>query len=120
MTGASRVSRASARRRKRAPPRGRRERQPTAGQQRASVHGRAPSPTTPADDAEAKKRAIIQAALERARKKKEELAKLGAVPKNTERVSADVQAQIDAAEERRRRLGLKTTAIAPEKNDSDH
>ncbi|GGD54869.1 electron transport complex subunit RsxB [Caballeronia grimmiae] len=58
------------------------------------------------DDAEAKKRAIIQAAMERARKKKEELAKLGAGPKNTEHVSAAVQAQIDAAEERRRRLGV--------------
>ncbi|WP_404982783.1 MULTISPECIES: electron transport complex subunit RsxB [unclassified Caballeronia] len=70
-----------------------------------------------ADDAEAKKRAIIQAALERARKKKEELARLGAGPKNTERVSADVQAQIEAAEERRRRLGL---AHGSEKNESDH
>jgi electron transport complex protein RnfB len=70
-----------------------------------------------ADDPEARKRAIIQAALERARKKKEELAKLGAAPKNTEHVSADVQAQIDAAEERRRRLGL---AGGSEKNDSDH
>jgi Na+-translocating ferredoxin:NAD+ oxidoreductase subunit B len=60
------------------------------------------------DDAEAKKRAIIQAALERARKKKEELAAKGQGPLNTERVSADVQAQIDAAEARRRRLGLTT------------
>ncbi|KXV10089.1 ferredoxin [Caballeronia megalochromosomata] len=59
------------------------------------------------DDPEAKKRAIIQAALERARKKKEEMAQLGAGPKNTDHVSAAVQAQIDAAEERRRRLGLK-------------
>jgi Na+-translocating ferredoxin:NAD+ oxidoreductase subunit B len=68
----------------------------------------APVATPPAaDDPEAKKRAIIQAALERARKKKEDMAKLGAGPKNTERVSAAVQAQIDAAEERRRRLGLK-------------
>ena len=58
------------------------------------------------EDAEAKKRAIIQAALERARKKKEELAAKGEGPLNTERVSADVQAQIDAAEARRRRLGL--------------
>jgi electron transport complex protein RnfB len=58
------------------------------------------------DDAEAKKRAIIQAALERARKKKEELAAKGLGPLNTEGVSADVQAQIDAAEARRRRLGL--------------
>ncbi len=64
-------------------------------------------PLAPAtDDAEAKKRAIIQAALERARKKKEELAAKGQGPRNTEQVSADVQAQIDAAEARRRRLGL--------------
>ncbi|SIO57990.1 electron transport complex protein RnfB [Burkholderia sp. GAS332] len=59
-----------------------------------------------ADDAEAKKRAIIQAALERARQKKDELTAKGLGPQNTERVSADVQAQIDAAEARRRRLGL--------------
>jgi len=68
------------------------------------------APVTPSvsatDDAEAKKRAIIQAALERARKKKEELAAKGQGPLNTEHVSADVQAQIDAAEARRRRLGL--------------
>jgi electron transport complex protein RnfB len=62
------------------------------------------------DDAEAKKRAIIQAALERARKKKEELAAKGQGPLNTEHVSADVQAQIDAAEARRRRLGLADAA----------
>ena len=59
------------------------------------------------DDPEARKRAIIQAALERARKKKEELAAKGAGPQNVERVSADVQAQIDAAEARRRRLGIE-------------
>ncbi|MFL9864295.1 electron transport complex subunit RsxB [Paraburkholderia fungorum] len=65
------------------------------------------TPVVPAaDGAEAKKRAIIQAALERARQKKEELAAKGLGPQNTERVSADVQAQIDAAEARRRRLGL--------------
>ncbi len=75
---------------------------PQAGAEQAST-----APATPAaDDAEAKKRAIIQAALERARKKKEELAAKGQGPQNTERVSADVQAQIDAAEARRRRLGL--------------
>ncbi|KND55153.1 Iron-sulfur cluster-binding protein [Candidatus Paraburkholderia kirkii] len=52
-------------------------------------------PAAPAasDDPEAKKRAIIQAALERARRKKEEMTHLGAGPKNTEHVSADVQAQ---------------------------
>ena len=69
--------------------------------------GAAATPATPAaDSAEARKRAIIQAALERARQKKEELAAKGQGPQNTERVSADVQAQIDAAEARRRRLGL--------------
>ncbi len=57
-----------------------------------------------AADADAKKRAIIAAALERARKKKEELAAHGDAPKNTESVSAAVQAQIDAAEARRKRL----------------
>ncbi|WP_175150300.1 electron transport complex subunit RsxB [Paraburkholderia ultramafica] len=73
----------------------------------ATQTGATATPTAPvADDAEANKRAIIQAALERARKKKEELAAKGQGPLNTERVSADVQAQIDAAEARRRRLGL--------------
>ncbi|RFU46193.1 electron transport complex subunit RsxB [Paraburkholderia sp. DHOC27] len=65
------------------------------------------SPASSVDDAEAKKRAIIQAALERARKKKEEMAAKGAGPQNVEHVSADVQAQIDAAEARRRRLGIE-------------
>ncbi len=60
----------------------------------------------PANDAEAKKKAIIQAALERARQKKAELAARGEGPRNTDQVSADVQAQIDAAEARRKRLGL--------------
>ncbi|NTX31950.1 electron transport complex subunit RsxB [Burkholderia pyrrocinia] len=64
----------------------------------------APAAAPAADDAEAKKRAIIAAALERARKKKEELSGQGAGPKNTESVSAAVQAQIDAAEARRKRL----------------
>ena len=64
------------------------------------------------DDAEARKRAIIQAALERARQKKQELAAKGAGPQNTERVSADVQAQIDAAEARRRRLGIEAAEPA--------
>ncbi|MFM0724776.1 electron transport complex subunit RsxB [Paraburkholderia strydomiana] len=73
--------------------------------------GTATAPVAPnVDDAEAKKRAIIQAALERARKKKEELAAKGQDPLNTEHVSADVQAQIDAAEARRRRLGLADAA----------
>ncbi|MGF6723944.1 electron transport complex protein RnfB [Paraburkholderia sp. GAS41] len=75
--------------------------------------GAAATTTAPAsDDAEARKRAIIQAALERARQKKQELAAKGAGPHNTERVSADVQAQIDAAEARRRRLGIE--AAQPE------
>jgi Na+-translocating ferredoxin:NAD+ oxidoreductase subunit B len=68
----------------------------------------APSAASAPQDAEAKKRAIIQAALERARQKKDELAARGLAPQNTERVSAEVQAQIDAAEARRRRLGLAT------------
>ncbi|HEY2022005.1 electron transport complex subunit RsxB [Paraburkholderia sp.] len=67
----------------------------------------AAAPAVPAvDDAQAKKRAIIQAALERARKKKDEMAAKGQAPLNTDNVSADVQAQIDAAEARRHRLGL--------------
>jgi Na+-translocating ferredoxin:NAD+ oxidoreductase subunit B len=71
-----------------------------------------------ADDPEAKKRAIIQAALERARKKKEDMAKLGAGPKNTEHVSAAVQAQIDAAEARRRRLGLNADENASQPDET--
>ncbi|WP_250512585.1 electron transport complex subunit RsxB [Caballeronia sp. INDeC2] len=71
------------------------------------------------DDPEAKKRAIIQAALERARKKKEEMAKLGAGPKNTDHLSAAVQAQIDAAEQRRRRLGLANDENALHPGDGD-
>ena len=63
-------------------------------------------------DADARKRAIIQAALERARQKKQELTAKGAGPQNTERVSADVQAQIDAAEARRRRLGIEAAEPA--------
>ncbi|WP_434109069.1 electron transport complex subunit RsxB [Paraburkholderia caffeinilytica] len=74
--------------------------------QTTETSAQATSNAPAADDAEAKKRAIIQAALERARQKKEELAAKGQGPQNTEHVSADVQAQIDAAEARRRRLGL--------------
>jgi electron transport complex protein RnfB len=70
-----------------------------------------PSAPSAPQDAEAKKRAIIQAALERARQKKDELAAKGQAPQNTERLSADVQAQIDAAEARRRRLGLTTDDV---------
>ncbi len=51
-----------------------------------------------------------ETALERARKKKEALAAQGAGPKNTEGVSAAVQAQIDAAEARRRRLAEQRDA----------
>ncbi|NLP61863.1 electron transport complex subunit RsxB [Paraburkholderia sacchari] len=74
----------------------------------ASATSASPAAASPAatDDAEARKKAIIQAALERARRKKQELAERGAGPRNTEHVSADVQAQIDAAEARRRRLGI--------------
>jgi electron transport complex protein RnfB len=71
-----------------------------------STEAAAPATAPALDDADAKKRAIIQAALDRARKKKEELAAKGQGPRNTDQVSADVQAQIDAAEARRRRLGL--------------
>ncbi len=71
----------------------------------APVDKPASAPAT--DDAEAKKRAIIQAALERARAKKAEQAQAGLAPRNTEQVSADVQVQIDAAEARRRRLGIE-------------
>ncbi|MGC7403841.1 electron transport complex subunit RsxB [Pandoraea pneumonica] len=68
------------------------------------------SATPPAGDeaaaAAARKQAIIQAALERARQKKAALAAQGLGPKNTENVSAEVQAQIDEAEARRKRLNL--------------
>lgn len=66
----------------------------------------------PTDDAEAKKKAIIQAALERARRKKAEMAEQGLGPRNVEHVSADVQAQIDAAEARRKRIGIEPDAGA--------
>ncbi|WP_411190586.1 electron transport complex subunit RsxB [Paraburkholderia sp. B3] len=89
----------------------------------SSADASAASAHPPADDAEAKKKAIIQAALERARRKKAELAEQGLGPRNTENVSSDVQAQIDAAEVRRRRLGIDapagrdTGATHPDKND---
>ncbi|CAB3684675.1 electron transport complex subunit RsxB [Trinickia soli] len=66
--------------------------------------------TAPANDEAAKKRAIIQAALERARQKKEALAAQGLGPKNVTGVSAAVQAQIDAAEARRQALADPTAA----------
>ncbi|NML33017.1 electron transport complex subunit RsxB [Paraburkholderia antibiotica] len=82
----------------------------------ATTSAAAVAPT--ADDAEAKKRAIIQAALERARQKKEEMAAKGQGPMNTDNVSADVQAQIDAAEARRRRLGV--TGNGGDRNSNDN
>jgi electron transport complex protein RnfB len=67
----------------------------------------APSPATAeAGKSDERKRAIIQAALERARAKKAELASQGLAPKNTVEVSAAVQAQIDEADARRKRLGI--------------
>ncbi|MGU7771209.1 electron transport complex subunit RsxB [Burkholderia sp. MR1-5-21] len=78
-------------------------------------------PADAAADADAKKRAIIAAALERARKKKDELAAQGGAPKNIEHVSPAVQAQIDAAEARRKRLAEQQAqqagASAPESDD---
>jgi electron transport complex protein RnfB len=99
-----------------------------------SVESKTAQPATTADDdAQAKKRAIIQAAMDRARQKKEEMARLGAGPKNTGAVSPEVQAQIDAAEARRRRLGMihadddksSTPAVEPgnkpdNASDNDH
>jgi len=62
----------------------------------------------PADDAElaaqARKKAIIQAAIERARQKQVEMAARGQGPRNVTDVPADVQAQIDEAEARRKRI----------------
>ncbi len=110
--------------------RARRERE--AAEARAAARRSASAPAQPvvaqpdtasaaANDADAKKRAIIAAALERARKKKEELAAQGDAPKNTDGVSAAVQAQIDAAEARRKRLAEQqaqdTGAAAPEPDD---
>lgn len=62
----------------------------------------------PADDAElaaqARKKAIIQAAIERARQKQADMAARGQGPRNVTDVPADVQAQIDEAEARRKRV----------------
>jgi Na+-translocating ferredoxin:NAD+ oxidoreductase subunit B len=85
----------------------------------------AQNPAPPLDDAAAKKKAIIEAALERARRKKAEMAERGIGPRNTENVSADVQAQIDAAHARRRRLGIDesaqdgTDANAPHRDNNE-
>jgi Na+-translocating ferredoxin:NAD+ oxidoreductase subunit B len=79
-----------------------------AAARRAASTSAAPNAEEPPaqDDAAAKKRAIIEAALERARQKKAALAAEGVSPKNVTDLSPAVQAQIDAAEARRRRLGL--------------
>ncbi|MFC4707973.1 MULTISPECIES: electron transport complex subunit RsxB [Paraburkholderia] len=92
------------------------------GAANASATSASPAAASPAvvDDAEAKKKAIIQAALERARRKKLELAERGAGPRNTEHVSADVQAQIDAAEARRRRLGIAADASSANASAADN
>jgi electron transport complex protein RnfB len=65
-------------------------------------------------EAQARKKAIIQAAIERARQKQ-----AAATPRNTENVSPAVQAQIDAAEARRARLGL-TPGKAEDEKDNDN
>ncbi|SDD10400.1 electron transport complex subunit RsxB [Paraburkholderia lycopersici] len=76
--------------------------------------------SSPADDAEARKKAIIQAALERARRKKAEMAEQGVGPRNVEHVSADVQAQIDAAEARRKRIGIGIGSDAADAHGEKH
>lgn len=63
-----------------------------------------PEPGTRENHAVAKKRAIIAAALERARQKKAALATEGVKPANVSSVNPAVQAQIDATEARRKRL----------------
>ncbi|CAN7456285.1 electron transport complex subunit RsxB [Trinickia sp. LjRoot230] len=78
----------------------------------------APSDANGADSAAAKKRAIIAAALERARQKKAALASEGVVPQNVSDVSPAVQAQIDAAQARRRRLADAGAATAPTSDDN--
>lgn len=84
-----------------------------AAEARATARRAASTPPAPSaeappaqDDSAAKKRAIIEAALERARQKKAALAAEGVSPKNVTDLSPAVQAQIDAAEARRHRLGL--------------
>lgn len=64
--------------------------------------------------AQARKKAIIQAAIERARQKAAAVA-----PRNTENVSPAVQAQIDAAEARRAKLGLTGTP-SPDRSDNNN
>jgi electron transport complex protein RnfB len=81
-------------------------RRTAAGATGATRTGPASADVADTDNPEAKKRAIIQGALERARKKKEAMAAEGNAPQNMASVSADVQAQIDTADARRRRLGI--------------
>ena len=79
------------------------------GSDSAAASAATPAPTAPPAEAispEDRKKAIIAAALERARQKKAELAEHGLGPKNTDHVSAGVQAQIDEADARRKRLGI--------------
>jgi electron transport complex protein RnfB len=71
-------------------------------------------PTDAAAEAAQAKRAIIEAALQRARAKKTEAAAAGQTPRNVGAVSPAMQAQIDAADARRRRLGLEDE---PEKSE---
>lgn len=70
--------------------------------------------STAEQEAQARKKAIIQAAIERARQKQ-----AAAKPRNTEDVSPAVQAQIDAAEARRARLGLAPGKAEDDENDND-
>lgn len=79
--------------------------------------GNAPAAAVDAAAA-ARKQAIIQAALERARQKKEALRQQGLGPKNVDNPSAQTQAQIDQAEARRRRLGLSDAPPEPGKPDN--
>lgn len=72
----------------------------------AAPQAPAAAPVDDAAAAAARKQAIIQAAMERARQKKAALAEQGLGPKNTDNVSAGVQSQIDEAEARRKRLGM--------------
>lgn len=64
--------------------------------------------------AQARKKAIIQAAIERARQKA-----AAVQPRNTEDVSPAVQAQIDAAEARRAKLGLTDKPDQNDNSDND-
>ena len=87
-----------------------------------SQGNREAAPSSASDEAAAaaaRKHAIIQAALARARQKSAALAAEGLGPKNTENVSAAVQAQIDEAEARRKRLGLATNDTSPPPSPGD-